>query len=131
MTILEICDHLSSLIADLHEESKSEQWDWGEIPARSDEQHVDDFRDSLAKTRQHFNLGDEPQPMHGCFVKGTDIVLCHTGTSPTSRARARFIASTDPMLIQILIDHIRRNTSTNTNTISKEPPSCPLSSPSN
>ena len=106
MTILEICDHLETLINDLHCDSKDEQWDWGEIPAKTDEEHVEDFRESLRKTREHFGM-EGSQPLHGCFVKGTDMVLCHTGTSPTSRSRARFIASTDPLLIKTLIDHIR------------------------
>lgn len=106
MTILEICDHLQSLIDGLHEESKSTQWEWGATAPQNDEQHVEDFKISLRKTREHFGL-EGPQPLHGCYVQGTDTVLCHTGTSPTAGHRARFIASTDPQLIKILIDYVR------------------------
>jgi len=65
--------------------------EWGSVPARSDEQHVSDFRDTLAITRETFGtVGDVP--LDGVYLQGTATVVCHTGTSPNSPMTARIVA---------------------------------------
>ena len=110
MKMLEICDHLEMLIGDMAGETTQDQWEWGMVPPKTDGEHVEDFRVSLQKTREYFGL-EGPMPLHGCYVKGTDHPLCHTGTHPGGAKRARFIASADPTLIRLLIAYVREKES--------------------
>jgi Lar family restriction alleviation protein len=65
--------------------------EWGSTPAHDADGHADHVRDSVNMTAEHFGQ-DGPQEMHGLYLKGTDIVLCHTGTSPNSPQHARALA---------------------------------------
>lgn len=62
--------------------------EWGATAERTDEGHAVGFATSLAKTRDHFKM-DGDTALHGLYVKGTDIVFCHTGNSPNSQKSAR------------------------------------------
>lgn len=105
--LLGLCDTLEAIINDLHPESRDCIWEWGEVPAKSDEEHCQDFAGSLSKTRQYFDLAGN-LPLSGVYVPGSDRVLCHTGTSPTAGQRARFIAACGPQTILLLISAIRQ-----------------------
>ena len=65
--------------------------EWGKITAKPDDQHVHDFAHSLQATREHFGLGDAPRELHGVYVKGSEVVIAHTGISPNSSYTARLI----------------------------------------
>lgn len=62
--------------------------EWGATRAQDDAAHVADFGNSLRLTREHFGT-DGPQQLHGLYLKGTETVLCHTGTSPNSAVHAQ------------------------------------------
>lgn len=64
--------------------------EWGATEIQTAEQHAQDMRRSVELTAKHFATGDQQQ-MHGCYIDGTDVVLCHTGTSPNSPNNARII----------------------------------------
>jgi len=65
--------------------------EWGATKDKTDEQHVADFVNSLKLTKEHFNLADQT-PLNGLYEVGTETVLAHTGTGPSSGARARLLA---------------------------------------
>ena len=62
--------------------------EWGAVQPKPDEDHVKDFADSLKLTREYFKTEGD-QSLHGVYLEGTEIVLCHTGTSPNSANNAR------------------------------------------
>ena len=63
---------------------------WGLSGPKSDEDHLADFASTLRLTREHFEtVGD--QELHGCYLNGTETVLCHTGVSPNSPIHARIL----------------------------------------
>lgn len=66
--------------------------EWGAVKAKTDEEIVSDFSDTLRKTREDFKTPDGPQSIHGVFLIGTETVVCHTGTSPNSPVHAQIIA---------------------------------------
>lgn len=66
--------------------------EWGAVANKSDEQHVSDFADSLRLTREHFGLDSGDHALNGCYLAGTETVVCHTGTSPNSATHAKIIA---------------------------------------
>lgn len=74
--------------------------DWGATAPKSDEDHLEDFRGSLAKTREHFST-EGPQRLHGLYLEGTETVLCHTGTSPNSGENARVLAGVWNQLVDL------------------------------
>lgn len=64
--------------------------EWGATEAKSAEEHAADTLSSVTKTMEHFSqTGD--QQMHGCYLKGSELILCNTGTSPNSPNNARLI----------------------------------------
>ena len=65
--------------------------DWGIVEAKSDEDHLKDFANSLRLTREHFQQAG-PQPLSGLYKQGSDTVMAHTGTSPKAAVRARILA---------------------------------------
>lgn len=65
--------------------------EWVGTEAKSDDAHLDDFREILAMTRTKHSIGEGPREMHGVYLKGTGTVVCHTGTSPNSASHARII----------------------------------------
>jgi NTP pyrophosphatase (non-canonical NTP hydrolase) len=64
--------------------------EWGSTSYQDDAMHVADLVRTLELTRKRFGLAG-PQAMHGVYLDGTPVVLCHTGTSPNSPAHARLI----------------------------------------
>jgi hypothetical protein len=66
--------------------------EWGAVEEKTDEDIVAWFTANLAKTREHFGFTDDKTKLHGCYVEGEDIVLCHTGNSPNSPTHARAMA---------------------------------------
>lgn len=66
--------------------------EWGAVANKTDEQHIADFADSLRITREHFGLEPGNHALHGCYLAGTETVVCHTGTSPNSPTHAQIIA---------------------------------------
>jgi hypothetical protein len=67
--------------------------DWGATAELTESRHVEHLTESLRLTRENFNLEDVPAAMHGLYLKDTDIVLCHTGTSPNSGANAQALTA--------------------------------------
>lgn len=65
--------------------------EWGHTGPLTDEEHAANLSSSLRLTREHFALGDEPQDMMSVCLAGTEIVVCHTGTSPNSGLHAQLI----------------------------------------
>lgn len=65
--------------------------EWGSTEAKSDAEHVAEFANSLRLTRESHSMDDGPRALHGVYTKGTETVVCHTGTSPNSAANARLI----------------------------------------
>jgi hypothetical protein len=64
--------------------------EWGATAAKSDEEHLRDFANTLRITRDEFGtVGDVA--LHGVFVEGDETVLCHTGTSQNSAQHARIL----------------------------------------
>ncbi|WP_407473510.1 hypothetical protein [Sulfitobacter sp. PM12] len=61
----------------------------GELPV---EKHLEHVKASIENTAKHFGQ-DGPQSMHGVYIGGSDIVLCHTGTSPNSPAHANILTA--------------------------------------
>ena len=62
--------------------------EWGAVQPKPDEDHAKSFADSLKLTREYFKTEGD-QSLHGVYLEGTEIVLCHTGTSPNSANNAR------------------------------------------
>lgn len=63
---------------------------WGATAAKPDAEHVENFATTLQLTRAHFGTEGDQQ-LDGVYLQGTDIVICHTGTSPNSPIHARAI----------------------------------------
>lgn len=62
--------------------------EWGATDPKTAEKHAADMLNSVNLTAEHFGQ-DGPQPMHGLYVKGTETIICHVGTSPNSAIRAQ------------------------------------------
>lgn len=75
--------------------------EWGATEALTEAKHLEHLASSLKATREHFNFEDIPVRMHGVYLEGTDIVLCHTGTSPNSPTNAQIIAGVWNWLVDI------------------------------
>jgi hypothetical protein len=106
MTALEACDKIQEAIDGLHEETRNSGWDWSFTKQQSDEDHLSDYKETLEKTRAHFNIVGDTSSW---FVStdGTNAVLAKCGNSPTAEARSRYIAWVNPKNIQILVNRIR------------------------
>lgn len=57
--------------------------EWGQTPAYDADGHAAHVADSVRITADYFDQSGD-QHMHGLYLKGTETVLCHTGTSPNS-----------------------------------------------
>lgn len=66
--------------------------EWGSISKRSDEQHILDFANTLKLTREYFD-NKEITTMEGVYLKDTEVVVCHTGTSPKAFLTARILTA--------------------------------------
>lgn len=61
---------------------------WGQTAAFDADGHGAHVAESVRLTEDHFQHGS-PQHMHGLYLEGTGVVVCHTGTSPNSPQIAR------------------------------------------
>ncbi len=106
MTALEACDKIQEAIDGLHEETRYSRWDWSFTKQQSDEDHLSDYKETLEKTRAHFNIEGDTSSW---FVSsdGTNAVLAKCGNSPTSESRTRYISWVNPQNIQLLINRVR------------------------
>lgn len=77
--------------------------DWGRSEPKPDAEHVADFTRTLAETRSHFGMSGDRE-LHGLYLAGTDVVLCHTGTSPNGAIHARTLAG----LWNALVESVER-----------------------
>lgn len=75
--------------------------DWGCVRGKTIEQHVEDFRGSLSAETA---VGPD---LHGVYLGGTEIVVCHTGNGPHSEANAKLITFALNNL-GLLVDEIER-----------------------
>lgn len=75
--------------------------EWGATHSQEDEKHVEDLRDTLRLTREHFNIDAENTAIHGVYLAGTGTVLAHTGNSPNSPQHARIIAGIWNHLVEL------------------------------
>lgn len=91
--------------------------EWGSTGAQTDEEHVEQFRKTLQETHAHFNT-TEPRELHGVYLKGTETVICHTGTSPNSPMFARIITG---LIMSALRIHNNLAKAANSQTQIKEP----------
>jgi hypothetical protein len=66
--------------------------EWGATAEKVAAEHVADFTETLRLTRENFDLADIPVQLQGLYLKGTETVVCHTGTSPNSATIARTLA---------------------------------------
>lgn len=112
MTALEACDKIQEAINGLHEESRNSGWDWSYTVAQSDDAHMQDYRDTLEKTRAYFNLEGDTSSWF-VSTNGTNAILAKCGNSPTAEARSRYISWVNPQNIQLLIDRLRELESAN------------------
>lgn len=74
--------------------------EWGTTEAQSDAKHVEDFKNTLRITREHFDFTDK-RSIHGVYLEGEPIVLCHTGHSPNSPQHARILAGAWNQLVEL------------------------------
>lgn len=74
---------------------------WGTSLYQPDEEHIQDVRDTLRITREHFNISEENTAIHYLFLEGTNIVLAHVGNSPNSPQHARILAGAWNQLVDI------------------------------
>ncbi|MDX3926766.1 MAG: hypothetical protein QHC90_13305 [Shinella sp.] len=75
--------------------------EWGRTHRQSDEKHVEDLRDTIRLTREHFSIAEEETAIHGVYLEGTDTVLAHTGMSPNSSQHARILVGAWNQLVEI------------------------------
>jgi hypothetical protein len=73
----------------------------GVVRGKTLDQHVADFRDSMAWPTA---TGTD---LHGVYLAGTETVVCHTGNGPHSEANARLIAFSLNNL-EMLVDELER-----------------------
>lgn len=82
--------------------------EWGSTAEQSDEAHVEDFKNTLRLTREYFKTG-EIQALHGLYLEGENVVVCHTGTSPNSPQHARILAGAWNQLVDLAEASAREN----------------------
>jgi len=106
MTALEACDRIEEAISALHEETRNSEWIWGSTKPQSDEGHISDFTETLAKTRSHFAVeGDTSRWM---LFSESDAILCDCGNLPTAEQRSRYLSYVSPRNIALLISRVRQ-----------------------
>lgn len=71
--------------------------EWGATEPKPAEDHGADMVHTVKKTAAHFGQIDQ-QAMHGLYIDGTGIVICHTGVSPNSPEIARVLTGLWNML---------------------------------
>lgn len=104
MTPLEACAKIEEALNELHPETL-DHWDLSYTKDHTDDEHIDNYRESLTKTRDHFAL-EGPTAAH--FVSTPEnAILAWCGNSPTAASRAKYIAWCNPRNLQLLIARIR------------------------
>lgn len=81
--------------------------EWGTSHRQTDEQHVDDLRDTLRITREHFEMGERETAIHYLFLDGSGTVLANCGNSPNSPQHARILAGAWNQLVDLAEDQAR------------------------
>ena len=71
--------------------------EWGTTEPKTAEDHGADMVNTVKKTAAHFGQIDQ-QAMHGLYIDGTNIVICHAGVSPNSPEIARVLTGMWNML---------------------------------
>jgi hypothetical protein len=66
--------------------------EWGTTHSHDADGHADHVRNSVKITSETFEQ-IEDQKMHGLYVKGSETVIGHTGTSPNSPTHARILTA--------------------------------------
>jgi hypothetical protein len=111
LTWIEVADQLEVLISRLTPDAQA-KWEWGETVVQSDEAHITDFVETLAKTREHFSIKGDTA-ISGVFVEGTDIKLAMTGNSPSAGHRAEYLSAVCPKNMTLMIAYIREKEAAN------------------
>jgi len=73
---------------------------------KSDSEHVEDERLTLAATRDHFGFEGD-RHMHGVYREGSDVMLAKTGTGPNASAHADILAHLWNHLVKEVEDYDR------------------------
>lgn len=105
MTALEACEKIEGAIDDLHEETANSEWELSYTKPNTDQEHIEDYRGAIAKTRAHFELGETSEAWFVTTESNATLAWC--GNSPTAPARARYIAWVNPKNITLLIARLR------------------------
>ena len=66
--------------------------EWGATAEKPAEDHAKDMIRCVDNTAASFNQEGD-QSMHGVYIAGSEIVICHTGTSPNSPTHARILTA--------------------------------------
>ena len=74
--------------------------EWGATPQFEAAEHGNHVAESCRLTDAHFGQ-QGPRAMHGVYGKGTDTIVCHTGTSPNSGMNACAIAGAWNWLVDL------------------------------
>ena len=74
--------------------------EWGATAPHDIQGHIEHLRRTLEITDSTHGQSS-PTQMHGVYIRGTEIVLCHTGTSPNSPQHARIIVGAWNHLVQV------------------------------
>lgn len=106
ITALEACDQIEGAMNALAQETRYGPWEWNYTVPHSDEEHIENMKETLRKTRDHFSLEGDSKMW---FVSNGEsgAILSQCGNSPTAEARSRYISFCSPKNIMSLIDRIR------------------------
>ncbi len=105
MTALEACDAIEKSINVLHDETRETTWEISYTVPHTDEEHLQNYKESLEKTRKHFVMDDSVPMWFVSTPKHAILALC--GNSPTAEARANYIAWVNPTNMELLIARLR------------------------
>jgi hypothetical protein len=86
----ELRDTMPTELADLLR--KLGDVEWGATAAMDADAHAAHVRQSVELTAEHFNQSG-PQQMHGLYLPGAEVVVCHTGTGPNAGNIARILTA--------------------------------------
>ena len=93
-------------MADLTPEVQAAGWRWMQTVPQDDATHVEEYRAALESTREHFKT-EGPQPLSGIWCAEANAYVCNCGTSPHSKARARYLMLCQPATLKVLIETVR------------------------
>ena len=74
--------------------------EWGATAPLDADGHAANTKKSVERTAENFSQ-EGPQRMHGLYLKGSETVLCHTGTSPNSPISAQALCGAWNRLVEI------------------------------